>query len=67
MRTPIEIFNEMSVGTQTASRWIQIIESAQKEAWNEAVEAAAKVGYKRLYDIGEYEELVEAAILKLKR
>lgn len=35
--------------------------------WNEAIEAAAKVGYKRLYDIGEYEELVEAAILKLKR
>jgi hypothetical protein len=42
MKTPTEVFNKMAVGKQTASRWIKIIESAQKEAWNEAIELAAE-------------------------
>ena len=43
MKEPKEIFFEMSEGLQTASRCIEIIEQTQKEAWNEAVEAAVKV------------------------
>ena len=42
MKTAKEVFEEMAVGLQTASRWIDIIEKAQKEAWNEAIEAAAE-------------------------
>lgn len=42
MRTAKDIFNEMAVGLQTASRWITIIEQAQTEAWNEAINAAAE-------------------------
>lgn len=43
MKEPKEIFFEMSEGLQTASRYIEIIEQTQKEAWNEAIEAAVKV------------------------
>lgn len=42
MKKALEWFNEMAVGLQTATKWINIIEKVQKEAYNQAIDDAAK-------------------------
>lgn len=63
MKNPKDIFFEMSEGLQTASRWIEIIEQTQKEAWNEAVELAAK----KIYPVSNYSEMDRVHARNLKK
>lgn len=76
MKSAKEVFNEMGVGLQTATRWIEIIEQAQTEAWNEAITEANKhakakiVSVKSSFDESKYEKrcvVIESSILNLKK
>jgi hypothetical protein len=51
MRTAKQVFFEMSVGEQSASKWISDIRKAQKEAYNEAIRDVQKLFENHKLDI----------------
>ena len=67
MRTGKEIFEEMCVGEQSATKWINDIEEALKEAYNEALYNCLDEQFALDTDYATYKVVEVEDIEKLKK